>query len=97
MSHAFSFLMGDSITATRELRQETINQLIRITRKNIIILDGDLIFDRIEPKLLIEQNTKCAFRESLVPYFSQSMTPWELYTASDSDSGNSACIFCLNP
>jgi ubiquinone/menaquinone biosynthesis C-methylase UbiE len=95
MSHVIAFLMDISIKATKELRQNIINQLIRIARKSVIILDGNIVSDQVEPKLLIEHNTRCVFHESLVPYFAQYKSIGELYMAFESVE-KSACIFCFN-
>jgi SAM-dependent methyltransferase len=78
VSHVFSFLADIDLSATSLLRQSILDQLSRIAKKTLIILD-----DNIGPttgfKIVIEQNTRCFFRESLSPYFEVHRDIGELY------------------
>lgn len=79
MSHVMSILSGYGIEETRRVRQETINELIRIASKTVLILDGDILYDRNDPKFSIEQNTRGVFKESIIQYFGEHLVNGELY------------------
>jgi ubiquinone/menaquinone biosynthesis C-methylase UbiE len=81
VSHVFSFLIDRDIEETKKLRQATIDQLLRIAKKTVIILDANIWKDDEGVELVIEQNTRCFFKESLAPYFSPYLDRGELYLA----------------
>ncbi|MDP8230752.1 MAG: class I SAM-dependent methyltransferase [Candidatus Gorgyraea atricola] len=93
VSHVFSFLTGSNIEETRKLRQVLIGHFIRIAAKSVLIMDGDILSERKEPEVIIEQNTRYFFRESLVSYFSKHALSGELYAMFSPE--NEAVIFKL--
>jgi SAM-dependent methyltransferase len=66
--HAFSFLMADGETATRELRQRILDELVRIGRKTVLILDSHVL-NLSDPSFEIEQLNRATYSESIIPYF----------------------------
>lgn len=68
ISHVFTFILSSSISNTQDLRQSIIDQLIRIAKKSFLIIDSGIFYDG-EPKIEIECNTRCVYKESLEHYF----------------------------
>ena len=94
VSHVFAFLIGQDIEETKKLRQATIDQLLRIAKKTVIIMDANLWKDGEGIELVIEQKTRCVISESLAPYFSSYLDSGEFYlTHSPEDQ---ALIFKMN-
>lgn len=79
VSCVFTFLIGPGIKATRELRQNIIDNFVRISTGSVVIMDSGILSDSAGAKLLIDQNTRCALYESLVPYFSKHLSGGELF------------------
>lgn len=79
MSHVMSILNGYGIEETRRVRQKLINELIRIASKTVLILDGDVLYDKKDPEFSIEQNTRGVFKESIIHYFDDHLVNGELY------------------
>jgi ubiquinone/menaquinone biosynthesis C-methylase UbiE len=86
MSHVMSFLSGDGIEETRRVRQNLINELIRIASKTVLILDSEVLFNREDPEFSIEQNTRGVFKESLIRYFGEHAMNGELYVMFSSET-----------
>ena len=80
ISHVFSLLIGSGVDETRKLRQTLIDHFIRIAAKSVLIMDGDILSQIEVPEVIIEQNTRCVFRESLIPYFAKHQAKGELYS-----------------
>ena len=93
VSHVFSFLIRTDVNETRILRQKIMDQLIRIAAKSALIMDANILSGNKYPELIIEQNTRCHFRESLVPYFSKHVSKGELYAMFSPE--NEAVVFKL--
>lgn len=93
LSHVFLFLIGASIEKTKEMRQALIDQLMRIAAKSLLIMDGDILLEKDLPEVMIEQNNRCLFKESAIPYFSKHLSKGELYAAFSSE--DKAVIFRL--
>ena len=94
VSHVFSFLVARGIEETKKLRQTAIDQLLRIAKKTVIIMDTNIWKDDEDAELVIEQNTRCFFKESLAPYYSDYLDRGELYLAFSPE--DKAFIFRLN-
>lgn len=71
LSHVFGFLIGSGIEDTRKFRQNLIDNLVRISRKTVLIMDGGLLPDSVGPRVQIDQNTRCIYQESIIPYISK--------------------------
>ena len=78
VSHVFSFLMGEGELATRQLRQRIIDDLVRIARKTLFIVDGPNSLNLFEPSFQIEQKHRAFFSESIIPYFDDHAKEGEL-------------------
>lgn len=88
VSHVIGFLSGPGIDETRLLRQQIIDQIIRISSISVIILD--LIENEPGIRVEIEQNTRCIVHDRLMTYFQwhTSMGSGEMYVLfSDESSG----------
>jgi len=85
VSHVISFLSSSSLDETRTLRQTVIDQLLRIARRTLIIMDANIWSDSGSFEVIMDQNTRCFFRESLQPYFSKYQDIGELYLMVSSD------------
>jgi SAM-dependent methyltransferase len=91
ISHVFAFLIGSGINETKDIRQMIIDQLIRIAAKSLLIMDGDILSDNKAPEIIIEQNTRCVFKESILAYFLKHFSKGELYSMFSPE--NEAVIF----
>ncbi len=60
--------MADGETATRELRQRILDELVRIGRKTVLILDSHVL-NLSDPSFEIEQLNRATYSESIIPYF----------------------------
>ena len=95
VSHVFSFLIGKDLEETKKLRQATVDQLLRVAKKTVVILDANIWKEDEGIELVIEQNTRCFISESLAPYFPASLDSGEFYlTLAPEDQ---AFIFKMNP
>ena len=79
VSHVFSFLSGKNLAETKLLRKRLIDQLVRIADKTVIIMDSHILSDKEGIEVVIEQNTRCFFMESLASYFVDHLSRGELY------------------
>lgn len=67
LSHIIGFLSGPDIEQTIDLRQQLIDQLVRICSVSVIILDS--IEDIPNIRAEIEQNNRCIVHDRLMNYF----------------------------
>jgi SAM-dependent methyltransferase len=93
MSHVLAFLIEAGTEETRKMRQAIIDQLVRITSKDLLIMDGNILSKNDTLQVMIEQNNRCFFKESLVPYFSKHLSRGEAYGVFSPD--NEGIIFRL--
>jgi SAM-dependent methyltransferase len=93
VSHVFALLIDSGVDKTRKLRQTLIDHFIRIAAKSVLIMDGDILSETEVPEVIIEQNTRCVFRESLIPYFAEHQEKGELYSMFSTE--NTGIIFRL--
>ena len=70
MSHVFSFITKNNIVETKKLRQSILEELVRISKKTVLIIDGSYNFD-LKEKFVIEQKHRGHFKESIINYFDQ--------------------------
>ena len=75
MSHALSFISGLSINDTWEVRTRLVQDLVRVSRKGVIILDGP---PDAEFLVEIEHNTRCAVKSNYMRLFAD-LPNGELY------------------
>jgi SAM-dependent methyltransferase len=68
MSHVFSVIVGQSIEDTKQVRRMIVEQLIRIAKKSVILIDGPAIMSQ-EEKFVIEQRDRGTFQEMAADYF----------------------------
>ena len=69
LSHVFSFIMSGSEAESLQLRQQIIDELIRISSRTVLILDGPEILHLKEPSFNIEQLQRATYTESIIHYF----------------------------
>ena len=72
ISHVFAFVIGNNLNMTVELRNKIIKELIRISRKTLVILDSNNILQLKNYDLYIEQRKRGVFSESIIDYFKKS-------------------------
>lgn len=68
MSHVFSLILSDGLTATRDTRAMIVGEMIRIARKTVMIIDGPAIMAPA-PAFEIEQKDRGVFHEDAAAYF----------------------------
>jgi len=68
MSHVLALIFGENIDATRAIRHKLIKNLVRISRKSVIILDNPAIVSG-EDRFVIEQLNRGYYSESITRYF----------------------------
>ena len=78
VSHVFTFIMSGSETATLELRQNIIDELIRISSQTLLILSGNELLLLEEPLFKIDQLKRATFAESIVHYFDKHLNHGEI-------------------
>jgi len=86
MSHVMSTLNGNGIEETIRVRQALVNQIIRIASRTVLILDGDVLYEKKDLKFIIEQNTRGFFKESFIHYFDEHLVNGELYVMFSAES-----------
>jgi len=69
ISHVFSFIIRNNVEQTQELRKEIVNQLIRICKKNVMIMDGHIMGEPYDMTFFIEHKYRGVFREPILKYF----------------------------
>ena len=72
VSHVIGFLCGPGTDETRELRQQIIDQMIRISSTSVMILDT--IENLPDMSVEVEQNTRCIVHDRLMNYFEKYTT-----------------------
>ena len=79
ISHVFAFLMASGKQATHKMRQDIIDELVRISNNTVLILDGGLsIFNFGSPSFEIEQLHRATYNESIIPYFKKHLAHGEI-------------------
>jgi len=78
ISHVFAFVTGDNYEKTIELRNLIINELIRISKKTVFIIDSDNILQLNNSSLKIEQRKRGMFAESIIKYFRKHTSTGEI-------------------
>tara|TARA_R110001592_G_scaffold57277_1_gene174150 strand:+ start:25878 stop:26774 length:897 start_codon:yes stop_codon:yes gene_type:complete len=68
ISHVFSLLLQPGLKATKKTRANVVAELLRVTRKSVLIIDDPSAFSRDE-KFIIEQWDRGAFAEPIAAYF----------------------------
>ena len=88
VSHVFSFILSEDTDNTVILRQSIIDNLIRISKKTIIIIDNNNILHIDKPEFEIEQIHRGHFKESIIKYFASHLNHGEVCSLySDSSVG----------
>ena len=70
--------MSGSRAATLELRQDIIDELVRISSKTLLILGGNELLQLEEPSFKIEQLKRATFAESIAHYFDKHLSHGEV-------------------
>ena len=78
LSHVFSFIMSESEAESLQLRQQIIDELIRISSRTVLILDGPEILHLKEPSFNIEQLQRATYTESIIRYFNKHLNHGEV-------------------
>ena len=78
LSHVFSFIMSGSEEESLQLRQQIIDELIRISSRTVLILDGPGILHLKEPSFNIEQLQRASYTESIIHYFNKQLNLGEV-------------------
>ena len=86
VSHVFSFIMSGSEAATHRLRQDIIDELVRISSKTLLILGGNELLQLEEPSFKIEQLKRATFAESIARYFDKHLNHGEVYAVFSPES-----------
>ena len=86
LSHVFSFIMFGSEAESLQLRQQIIDELIRISSRTVFILDGPGILNLKEPSFNIEQLQRASYEESIVHYYNKHLHKGEVCTVFSPDS-----------
>jgi hypothetical protein len=86
VSHVMSFLIRPSTDETRQARQRVIDELVRIARKTVVVLD------RIEPgeaqmSIDIEQRDRAIVHDDLTQYFKRHETQNQVYLMLSPEDG----------
>jgi SAM-dependent methyltransferase len=86
VSHVFPFIMSGSEAATLELRQNIIDELVRISSKTLLILGGNELLQLEERSFKIEQLKRATFAESIARYFDKHLNHGEVYAVFSPES-----------
>ena len=78
LSHVFSFIMSKSESATFLLRQQIVDEMIRISSKSLLIIGGNGLLNLEVPTLKIEQLKRATYSESIVHYYNKHLNYGEL-------------------
>lgn len=68
MSHVFSVILGEGLASTRATRTMIVDEMVRIARKSVLIIDSPAIF-AVAPSFEIEQRDRGVFYEDAAAYF----------------------------
>jgi SAM-dependent methyltransferase len=79
LSHVIAFLIAESMKKTTLLHQKIISELIRISKKSILILDGLKMLSNGDRFFEIEQRDRGSINEFLPSYFESHQQEGELY------------------
>ena len=87
MSHVFAFIMASGKQATQKMRQDIVDELVRISNNTVLILDSGLsIFNFGDPSFEIEQLHRATYKESIIPYFKKHLAHGEICMLSSPES-----------
>lgn len=86
VSHVFSLIIDGGEEKTHKLRQNIIDNLIRISKKTVLILDSPNILQLKEPVFRIEQLQRAHYGESSIPYFNEHLEQGEVTAIFSSES-----------
>jgi len=86
VSHVFSLIMSGSEAATLRLRQDIIDELVRISSKTLLILGGNELLQLEEASFKIEQLKRATFAESIARYFDKHLNHGEVYAVFSPES-----------
>ena len=86
VSHVFSLIMTGSEATTLLLRQQIIDELVRISSKTLLILGGKELLHLDEPSFKIEQLKRAFFAESIARYFDKHLNHGEVCTVFSPES-----------
>ena len=78
LSHVFSLIMSGSEAGTLLLRQQIIDELIRISSRTVLILDGPEILHLKGPSFNIEQLQRAFYAESIIRYYNKHLNHGEV-------------------
>ena len=70
--------MTSGEATTIQLRQQIIDELIRISSRTVLILDGPGILHLKEPSFKIEQLQRAIYAESVIRYFNKYLNHGEV-------------------
>ena len=70
--------MSGSEAESLQLRQQIIDELIRISSRTVLILDGPEILHLKEPSFNIEQLQRASYAESVIRYFNKYLNHGEV-------------------
>lgn len=71
VSHVFTFIMSSNESETILLRQQIIDELVRISNKTLLILGGNELLNMGETKFIIEQMNRAFYKEPITQYFTK--------------------------
>ena len=77
ISHVIGFLINPSINDTRATRQRIIDELVRIARRTVVVLDSIEIGRQMSVE--IEQRDRGIVHDDLTRYFDRHATGGQLY------------------
>jgi ubiquinone/menaquinone biosynthesis C-methylase UbiE len=86
ISHVFSLIMKEGEENSRKLRQNIIENLLRISKKSLLIIDSPAILKMGESEFEIEQLHRATYKESVIPYFNEHLDQGEVYAIFSSES-----------
>jgi ubiquinone/menaquinone biosynthesis C-methylase UbiE len=78
ISHVLGFLLGPSMEETRKIRQHIVDELVRIARKTVVVLDR-VETNQPQMSVEIEQRDRGIVHENLTRYFQRHETQGQLY------------------
>ena len=78
--------MSGSEATTLRLRQDIIDELVRISSKTLLILGGNELLQLDEPSFKIEQLKRATFAEPIARYFDKHLNHGEVYAVFSPES-----------
>lgn len=86
VSHVFAFIICSNIDTTIQLRSRIIKELVRISKKTLLILDSNNILQLKNSDLYIEQRKRGMFSESIIDYFRKYVKEGEIISLFSDES-----------